>query len=563
MPAATIKAAWIRFLFPFLAEAKASKGWTEPWKQADTRFLEAGKDRGEGQSALRMWSVGKAHATSAEVLFPEAQAFLYGGERLGCRHLALQQAYWQSRFGNAVEVERAGKGGTWQSLGRMTADPGCEMYFSPMGAGVLSFGFRIEVDGEGGEGGSDGQMAQVLEMCYRLAQEHKSKWATIRREKGRRPEEERVSLKELAEEWLEPLGKDYWRPMQQRMLAYSVVVFDGDVDFLEESWREKTGAFARGLSRVEELRHARTGERGGSMVVDSRHWSHVSEQGAAHLLAEQFKGAGFDPQRAHSALHRHSVPYLMALMQRGLLLRVRGDSVDSILKSPGARVRVKELRKELMELSAVAMLPVISGRESISRQYELAQEALQVERLQTPLLKSLAALEAEAAAGEQTRVLTAQKRSLREIAKLQRNTEFVEVLLLVVYAVELANAFNEGLHGRMSWWVSLAYLGGAALLTYVVGVGLLLREESVGKEGKAGAERRRKHERLKRWKRGLLSVVVLAVVIIGGILSWLAHRDEGGGPGQAKAAGAALSKGAGTSRAGEGGKTHDGGQKGH
>ncbi len=393
----------------------------------------------------------------------------------------------QNTFGNSNDVVFGG-----EVLGRVSFPSfktPLELFLSPDGAGVLSLGFAHQ--------GRELSCLGIAGLNYRLAQQYPKKSARILRRTGKDTPPDELNAWELVQAWLRPI-QGRFAGIQERFGAFTVVVCDETVDFGDEATLREGGQLVSRLSRVEEIDHAPTAFAETRLLLNNRHLSEFTVQGGAELISEQFDGGGFDAQRYYSAMNRHFVPYLLALLQRGILLGIRPAVVATAsISVQSRRPQVLALRDQLIGFRGRAQLPVISSRETISRQYRLARQVMEVAEIDQHMQDALEALEASDASRQTVDIL-------HETHKGHEETQRIELLIVVVYATELAHVIGDGI----TIIPKLVYVEGASLGTLVIALLLLGFEKKVA-----------------RFRTALLFGWVTLVLILGMTFSLIGHSE--------------------------------------
>lgn len=393
---------------------------------------------------------------------------------------------------------------------RIESKCGVELFLSPFGAGTLSITVELDVQRFAETSPST---AHILDFNYRLAQlqqwssyrielEHPKsdleRWNAIpeanRKEIPAPPPEEaplldrlimpggRYQSAELTQLLLQPVEGRGFRLRQPVFSTYSVVRFDETVDFSHPATHQQLARLLSGLAQVEEAGHAGAllGEPSVQHALLNRnHWAAVGCLGAAHLVSDQPQEVAFNEERPLRARDKYFIPFIAAYQQRLAIHKAseaahratRGTGEDS---SAAHDDGIRSVLQDMSNFAAADYLPEVSTREVLNRYYELSQEGLRVQRAWEIVNRSVSNLDAGRRTSQQERLATQSNAALQEmklLAKASSDTleeskelhakvEWVEILIIAVYAAELVHIVG-GEHGFHfhGWYVALSVIG--------------------------------------------------------------------------------------------------------
>jgi len=471
-----------RLLFPFVFEAGAAQTAVDLLIQHRL----AGKDELLGAP----WLDNRPHGLYREEFLANVVGHLFGdGSGRSCLHLDLRPELVERWFQDVAfeGVRNASRKETVPI--RPARRPNFEIFLSDFGVGLLSMGFVAEPD--------SCSTAEALAINYRLSQlpfgrewlerrelhksirDFKVGWFQCTRpsmdtkkveaEPGTNADSEhkvggstnasskplhqrvgvgggRFALYEVVSALLEPLASLALRPVQGQLSVYTVVRFDASVDFSDASVRTLLGPFLSSLAQVEEPAHAGVDPSDlgvENVVLNRKHWTAVGRLGAAHLIADQ-SGAGsvgrvaFDDERLPRAYLKYFVPFLAARLQALTLHR----AVEQASKIAGGQETdegpaVQHLRSELLLYNVSGMFDQVSTREALHRWYRLCQRGLDVPAYLGHIRGVLGELDTLLVSREQLGQTAAMKANIVALASMQRKIEYIEALLVGVYAAHL------------------------------------------------------------------------------------------------------------------------------
>jgi hypothetical protein len=419
-----------------------------------------------------------------DFLFSDAQT-------VGCRYLTLSGAAGSRWFGHVV----ARLPGDVTLPMRLVTSAGIELCLSSYGIGLLSIALAPECERL--------SLPEAIEFNYRLSQlrwrnigefhiphpqEDAPRWegipAAARQEIPPAPAPdaplaERLGRPggtftpaELVEELLQPLAAFELQQVQERLSVYTVVRFGAEVDFEHPEVRVTYAPLLSALAQVEEATHA--GAPSDTLgvthtLLNRRHWAGVGLLGAAHLIADQAPpDHPFNEARMPRIFLKYFVPYLTAMLQRHTLHRTVDEAATLVLAPPqNLAAGLAALRAYLLAFAAGGHFTQVSTREALHRYYRLCQEGLDVPRALADARQALADLDAQYTTARQVRVaedmaqnvaatkdMQERMQSLQQsmtdhlhtVAQVQVVVEYIEIVLVSVYAAHLWDMIEPHIH---------------------------------------------------------------------------------------------------------------------
>jgi hypothetical protein len=297
---------------------------------------------------------------------------------------------------------------------------------------------------------------------------------------------------------LHPFSTCGLRVMQGLFSVYTICLFGDDVDLQTPEVRDEISPIVSALAQIEEPGHA--GAIMGlptvaSTILNRRHWAGAGLLGAAHVVADQPDGHPFNEQRVARVEDKYFIPYLLAFVQRLVLMRVHGAAVG-LATAPGdaAADQLASLYHSLLEFCLEGNYPQVSTREALHRYYLLCREAQGVPAALSEVRQAIAdidarqtlirahdlaqssATSARATVELQTEFKELQKASNRQIsivARVQAKVEWLEVLFVSYYCAHLFRLLVEKAPEYMERWLSWGTAGVAVVAA--AGAALFLR----------------------------------------------------------------------------------------
>jgi len=247
-------------------------------------------------------------------------------------------------------------------------------------------------------------------------------------------------LSELRDLLFSPIQSSLQYFEQTQFLIHSTVRFGTEVDFSDDRLLAVMAPQAAAIAQIEEPRHApHLVDHIGVpyAVLNSKHIAAYSYLGSAHLVADQWSAAesdqSFDASRVSRVQSKYFSAFLITLVQRLVAHRFLEQSTD--LPENG----MCALWAQFAEFESQAHLIDVSRRESVNRCYRLALEAQRIPDVTAHLHRIFRDRQSEA-----------QIRRLRSLGEEQRETQrhlgLIEIFIVTVYTIELANILAENGH---------------------------------------------------------------------------------------------------------------------
>ena len=175
------------------------------------------------------------------------------------------------------------------------------------------------------------------------------------------------------------------------------------------------------------------------------HWAAVGVLGAAHVIADQPPPSWadflpFNNERIYRVRDKYFVPYVLALVQRLVLIRIAEQATELMRSGDGRGLR--ELRMDLLKFGVGGRFSQVSSRQALHRYYRLVQEGLDVRDAWTDVRNALADLDALNLASNIAN-------NLGVITRVQHAAHALEYVIISVYCAHLWHMFaaeNKGLH---------------------------------------------------------------------------------------------------------------------
>lgn len=478
-----INAVHTRLLYPFYftrrAVAEASQAL------ASARF--------EGRT---VWNVLGTNDVTSEYYtseFHEAtRANLFGAPPVG-RYLKVPDDTAHALFGRRLEVRRKGSSAVLPI--RFVPGFSAEAFLSPFGVGVLCLTVMLDTDALASEayGNESANTNHALLLNYRMSQlqeymqsnlrvphpqDDAAKWSRIpeaertkipHAPKSDVPFAQRINvpgaeyvLDDVVKYLLDPLrGNAEYKSQQMQFSVYTVVRFPQDVDVLAKPAHDSLGRILAGLAQVEEQTHA--GAVPGQPTIEQEllnrnHWAGIGCLGAAHLVVDQPGNVAFNEERLQRSRDRYFVAYLTSYMQR-LAIKRTSDVVGSAMQAtaPGefdsCAPEFRRVLRDMIEFNSLSYLSEVSSREAINRYYRLARAGLQVPDAWDRVNQNIFSLDAacrtaqnETLARQHAEDTRTSRETLEESKELHAKVEWVEILILAVYAAEMFHIAGEIFH---------------------------------------------------------------------------------------------------------------------
>jgi hypothetical protein len=202
----------------------------------------------------------------------------------------------------------------------------------------------------------------------------------------------------------------------------------------------------------------------------------VGHLASSRFVIDQPGQPEFNRERVLRSRDRAFVPFLLALLQRLMLERVRQTVAQTVRAASGrdllaVREDLQRDRRDLLEFVASAFFTNVSSRDEYNRYYLLAQRGLRVREAYRVGTDAVAQLDRACSSEERSQTSRNTAATLQESYKLQTRLEWVEVFVVSFYAFHFAGILGELFHvdaGHVGWWAVAA--AAAALLVTLAGL---------------------------------------------------------------------------------------------
>jgi hypothetical protein len=461
-----IKEFQTRFIYPFYFDMEVTAD-LEQWLLSSRFTAHSGKE-------FPVWVHGEPHDFYVDELLVHIRDFLFGNSRKGDgRYLKLSAEAADAWF-NGLKI------GSGQPV-LLVSGPRIEVFLSSKGLGVLSVALTPGTEALNSEDACRfnyviGQLNRrdVVRLRRRHPQDDESIWQKIPSEKKDRiapapeelaPLEERLGapggsfyLRELIEQRLLPVVAMGLHPAQEELAVFTVARLGSDIDFANESCRQRQAALLSSLAQLEEPEHA--GATADilsipSAVLNRKHWAATGQLGVAHLIADQSPPGGledhpFNEQRLPIVRDKYFIPYLMALFQKLALNRaMRNAHAVLALSRDLAEKRLDGLRGDLFEFGVSGHFAQVSVRDALHRFYRLAQQGLDIPFVWQNVREAVSDLGARYLSERQAEMADRQAQMANDIADnigaiaaVQKFLHLIEYLLAAAYVAHLWQMFR-------------------------------------------------------------------------------------------------------------------------
>ena len=265
-------------------------------------------------------------------------------------------------------------------------------------------------------------------------------------------------------------GEDDGRRGQS--LAYTVarLPMDGE-GFRDAARRGRYGVELAGLAQIEEAEHALAIPEllpVAHELLTAHHWTAVSYQGSAHLVADQNPAElPFNKQRVPNVRDKWFVPFLLSLWQRTALFESHDEAVRLAKSGKPAPKEFQALRERVTLFSLAGHFTDASTREAHLRYYGLCQKGQRVQ-------ETLRTLRATIQAIDQSNVAREQSLQLKSLNDTQERVEWIELFIISFYAAELSKTVSEMFrfeHGYAQWSVIATAAVALVVAFFLLGLG--------------------------------------------------------------------------------------------
>lgn len=276
------------------------------------------------------------------------------------------------------------------------------------------------------------------------------------------------------------------------------------------------------------------------LLLNRRHWLAVGHQGAAHIVADQAACEGaealaYNEERVRSVLTKGFMNYFTVLMQRLSLQRLSTEAMEVLCSTrdfQAVRESIASLRIGLLHFSVQSQPFQLSNEDVASKIYRLTVDALGVEKEWQHLRQVFEELDShrnahaqESESQRQTKLTRQMEASLRFVAGIQDKVEWVEAVIISIYAVELGHVLGHAFglsaeHAVLPWWypgVSLLVLACGTLGIAVWALELLTHSEEADQVD----------ENMTTDQEGMSSRTRRIVALGGGLVLLIAHLVTG------------------------------------
>jgi hypothetical protein len=413
---------------------------------------------------------GSLPAVYHEEMLPNVSAFLFAGSESGtCHYLKMTNDAIQTWFRDLEFEMRRGVVVRASIVARI----GIEMFLTPYGTGILSITLSPDK--------KEMTPQEVLEFNYRTSRIHKRGLATLRSAvraapssasdsnnaavqdppAARLPLEQRwgkaggdYEMKELVETLLGPLKPFDLQFAQDSFSVFTVVRFDEQIDFESPEVVKRMSTFLSSLAQIEEPMH--TGGVSGivnveHLMLNRRHWVASGMYGSAHIISDQPPPPGqeahpFNQQRTHRVRDRYFIPYMLATLQRWSLQRFvfdAGHLAMRALQDPKVESEFQNLQRDLLRFAMDGHYTQVSSREAIHQYYRLARKGMDLAEIWREARQAIADNHARITMARQQEIAENMEQNTHVVAAVQNKIEWVEIVIMSVYAVELLHVLHE------------------------------------------------------------------------------------------------------------------------
>lgn len=395
-----------------------------------------------------------------EVL-PEVTAFLFGQGADEPRYYRVNPELSSHWFGQGVEIHYGRERVRRVALESHAA---IELFILPAGVGLLSIALRYE------QGELDTDALKIVN--YRLAQWLPAKIANLVIPHSGHPNakpppaanaplNERLgraggafNLPELCGFLLGPLKLGERGRPQPQFSIYSALRIQPPQRFIDPATQVQWRPLLSALTHLEEENHPGS-LRLNENVLNAHHWAAVGTLGSAHLLTDQPGELGFNEQRQTLCFIKYFIPYLVAKVQRLILLRTlqRGAEIlATVTDQREQALRFQSLHGDILRFSLHGHFAEVSSREVLNQYYQLSRTGLRVEKTFETLRRALHDADMKSESEHQSK-------TLREMHTMQSKLEWLEVFFASYYAGALAYYVSSGLFSKL--YTSLSSAGWA------------------------------------------------------------------------------------------------------
>ena len=279
-----------------------------------------------------------------------------------------------------------------------------------------------------------------------------------------------------------------------RNFIYSTIHLGKEIDFHDAATCESVRNALSHLAQVHTVSHPGEIERTSQAVsINSKHIAAVSLAGAAHAVARQTPPEGkdqhdYDKTQQLRAHVNYFSGYLLALIQRLVIQQVLNESGELLSarqnvlleqdeatredKQSPIDIRFADLQRRVMSFCVEGEFVLVSWRRTVQQFHEVSQTVSQIPqgidairrelndwesaRQAETMAQSLVAMhQLQAKAEQQNETIT---HSLHAIENMQNKIEWLEVFIVLVYAIELGHVAAVTFGWAHSWWLGLTLL---------------------------------------------------------------------------------------------------------
>jgi hypothetical protein len=294
---------------------------------------------------------------------------------------------------------------------------------------------------------------------------------------------------ELRAYLLAPLTKAFGaQSTHQRAWCHVVLQLAETHDFQEAENRRAVKHLLSALAQLHPQSHpgevaGRTHAR--SFTVNRTHMAAVSITGAAHAVAQQ-PSHQYDELRLLRAHNSYFVPYVLANLQRLVLQRfldaaqkgLCAPSTAPLAPAPGTNVgtgmtaapgesapgvttagpTLLELWRAVVRFGLTSEQLEISPRSTLQRYYRVSCDASAVPNAVAQLRAVIAEWDGIERAERLYETAQHMRRNVESLERLQGEVGWVEVVIISVYVVQLAQIIGQGFGFAGSWWHGISLL---------------------------------------------------------------------------------------------------------
>jgi hypothetical protein len=450
------------------------------------------------------------HQTYTEDFYPPVQGFLFSqiatAGSFACWQLEPDQARpWFEK--TRVTIDSAGKFFAKISL---RGNSGIEVFLSDLGVGLLSISLRLTEFPDlvwvrqllhnlatAEEPASRNVYPVTLSRAARLVDLEKvppEQRARVSRPPGRHDTlSERLvreggvyDWNELRDYLLAPLTSGFGaQTIDRRAWCHTVLELGQSHDFQKAEDRRALKPILSALAQLHPKSHP--GEVAGRthgryFTVNRTHIAAVSLTGAAHAIARQ-PSHTYDDLHLLRAHNTYFVAYLLASLQRLVLQQFLGEAQKSLSvpwgeiasgggnstdatprqrgSAPPALVvepRLLELRRAIVRFGLTGEQLEVSQRGTIQRFYGMARDASAVPSAFAQLRAVISEWDGIERAERLHETAQDLRKNVESLEHLQGEVGWVEVVIISVYVVQLAQIIGQGFGFPGSWWNGVSLL---------------------------------------------------------------------------------------------------------